>query len=693
MTNDATTGRRRTGWGFWLRLAASTALIGYLLQQTQWQPLVEAVADFDRLAWLAALAIFLLAQVISSVRWRELACALGFTQTQRHFSRLYWEGMFFNLCLPSSIGGDVVKACRLGDDAGRRVLAAWSIVADRACGLAALVVIGLTALACRAFSWSLAATLLAGAALLGGALLGVTVLPRAFRRLLAACPSQHRLQRIAAPLLPYCDRPSILRRAIAWSMSVQLLGVASVATLGAALGLKLPPAAYFVAVPLVSLAMMLPLSVGGVGVREGGLAWALASYGVPTELAVLLGLLWFSISVAGGLMGGLIYLLGGRVAASDAAAPRSPAETAKPAPGIDVPRSQTDGGLNAAGGGSTISFVELGVMSVSVVVPVYNEQENIRPLYESLKPVLESLGRDYEIVAVDDGSTDGSLAELRRLAAADPALKIVQLRRNFGQTAAMDAGLRHACGEVIVTIDADLQNDPADIPMMLAKIDQGYDLVHGWRKNRHDSLLSRRIPSKIANWIIARATRFPVHDLGCTLKAMRRDVAADLRLYGEMHRFIPILAHWHGARCAEVVTRHHPRRFGQSKYGISRTLRVVLDLITVKYMVQYLASPMKLFGGIGLACGGLAGLAGAATIVMKLWQGIDMTGNPLLLLAVFAGMVAIQFFVLGMLGELGVRTYYESQQRRPYAVRELVNFEHPLTEHPAAAAPPLRRSA
>jgi glycosyltransferase involved in cell wall biosynthesis len=316
-------------------------------------------------------------------------------------------------------------------------------------------------------------------------------------------------------------------------------------------------------------------------------------------------------------------------------------------------------------------------MQLSIVVPVYNERENIALLYEALSKALAPLSLAYEIVLVDDGSTDGSSHALDELAARDRAVKVVHFRRNFGQTAAMNAGLHLASGDVVITLDADLQNDPADIPVLLAKLDEGFDLVHGWRKNRQDAFVNRKLPSKIANWIISKTTRFPVHDLGCTLKAMRREIAHDLQLYGEMHRFIPILAHWRGARCAEVVTRHHPRKFGQSKYGISRTFRVILDLITVKYMIQYLTSPMKLFGGMGLASFGLGALSGAATVGMKLAGGVDMTGNPLLMLTVFSVLAGLQFFVLGMLGEVCVRTYYESQNKQPYAIRELVNFDAP----------------
>src|SRR5262245_55178846 len=265
-------------------------------------------------------------------------------------------------------------------------------------------------------------------------------------------------------------------------------------------------------------------------------------------------------------------------------------------------------------------------MSVSVVVPICNELENISPLYQQLAAVLPSMGRWWEIVFVDDGSTDGSTDRLKEFAARDERVKVVRFRRNYGQTAAMQAGFDHASGDVIVTLDGDLQNDPLDIPMMVNKLDEGYDLVHGWRKLRQDTLVTRKIPSKIANWLISRVTKFPIHDLGCTLKAIRREIAVELELYGEMHRFIPILAHQRGARCAEVVTRHHPRRFGQTKYGLSRTVRVVLDLITVKYMLDYFASPMKLFGRFGLACLLVSLVAGFATIGMKLLGGVDMTG-------------------------------------------------------------------
>ncbi len=330
-------------------------------------------------------------------------------------------------------------------------------------------------------------------------------------------------------------------------------------------------------------------------------------------------------------------------------------------------------------------------MSVSVVIPIYNECENIRLMYDALHPVLSSLGRDYEMLFVDDGSTDGSARELAALADADPHVGVIELRHNFGQTAAMSAGINSAQCDVIITIDGDLQNDPTDIPMMLEKIDAGYDLVHGWRKDRQDAFINRRLPSVIANWLISRVTGFPVHDLGCTLKAVRREIAQELELYGEMHRFIPILGHWRGARCIEVVTKHHARRFGVSKYGISRVIRVILDLITVKYLIRYLISPMKLFGATGLVCGAVGMLSGAATVYMKLFQQIDMTGNPLLMLCVFSTMVSVQFFGMGMLGELGARIYYQARDRHPYAIRRAVNIE--VASQTPQEDPVIRRAA
>jgi glycosyltransferase involved in cell wall biosynthesis len=314
-------------------------------------------------------------------------------------------------------------------------------------------------------------------------------------------------------------------------------------------------------------------------------------------------------------------------------------------------------------------------MKLSIVIPLYNEVDNVGPLVASIKAALEAVPYDYELIAVDDGSTDGTREALARLVDVNTNLRVVELRRNYGQTAAMSAGMEYASGEVIITIDGDMQNDPADIPALVAKIDAGYDLVHGWRKDRKDPWLSRRLPSLLANRLIAAATGFPCHDLGCTLKALRREIAMDLRLYGEMHRFIPIFAGWHGAKCTEIVTRHHPRRHGKSKYGILRTFAVLLDLITVLYLTRFSLKPMRLFGGLGAlsAIGGVA--LGLAAIVMKLASGFDLTGNPLLYASLFGIMIGLQFMLMGMTAEMHTRTHYESQERRPYAVSRFRGFD------------------
>ncbi|MCC6512227.1 MAG: glycosyltransferase family 2 protein [Pirellulaceae bacterium] len=329
-------------------------------------------------------------------------------------------------------------------------------------------------------------------------------------------------------------------------------------------------------------------------------------------------------------------------------------------------------------------------MQNSLIVPIYNEVENLPILVRQLVELTSQLEGQSEIVLVDDGSTDGSTELLEQLAAEHPQLVVIQFRRNYGQTAAMQAGLEAARGECLVTLDGDLQNDPADVPQMLAKLDEGFDLVHGWRKDRHDTWLTRKLPSRMANWLISRVTRFPIHDLGCTLKAMRREIAEEIELYGEMHRFIPILAHWRGARCVEMVTRHHPRRFGKTKYGLSRTLRVVLDLLTVKYMLDYYTSPMKLFGriGVGFLTMGMAMIA--ASVGGKLAMGIDMTGNPLLLLGAILCVVSVQLFSLGLLGEANTRLYYTRNSRRPFAIRKTIRHgDHDTT---APTTLPLRRT-
>jgi glycosyltransferase involved in cell wall biosynthesis len=330
-------------------------------------------------------------------------------------------------------------------------------------------------------------------------------------------------------------------------------------------------------------------------------------------------------------------------------------------------------------------------MNLTIVIPIYNEQDNLELLHQELTGALQGLEAAYEILFVDDGSRDASPRKLQTLAQTDPHVRVLRFRRNYGQTAAMQAGLEAARGEIIVTLDGDLQNDPADIPHLIAKLDEGYDLVHGWRRDRQDAWLSRTFPSKLANAIISRSTRFPIHDLGCTLKAMRREIADDLELYGQMHRFIPILAAERGARCAEVVTRHRPRRHGQSNYGISRTLQVLLDLCTVKYMIRYFANPMRLFGKLAALCfaAGILGLL--ATVAMKWHREVDMTGNPLLLLAVFCCLAGMQLLSLGLLGEVAARIYYRRDSHRPFTIAQELGRGLDSPQHPQT--PATRRAA
>lgn len=329
-------------------------------------------------------------------------------------------------------------------------------------------------------------------------------------------------------------------------------------------------------------------------------------------------------------------------------------------------------------------------MDLSVIVPIHNEHENISLLHDELVKTLETTNLDYEIVYVDDGSHDGSTKLLRDLAIIHPRVTFVQFRKNYGQTAAMQAGLEVAQGELLVTMDGDLQNDPADIPLMLEQISKGYDLVHGWRKHRQDKWITRRLPSIIANRIISYSTGFPIHDLGCTLKVVRREIADELELYGEMHRFIPILAHARGAACVEVETHHRPRQFGTSKYGLSRTIRVVLDLLTVKYMLDFFDRPMKLFGRLGMMSWAASMLCGTATVLMKLVSQFDMTGNPFFLLTVLCAIVGVQFFSLGLMGEVSSRLYYQRNQRRPFAIRSIIRQSTPQS---TSSLPPQTLSA
>ncbi len=309
-------------------------------------------------------------------------------------------------------------------------------------------------------------------------------------------------------------------------------------------------------------------------------------------------------------------------------------------------------------------------LDVSVVLPVYNEAKNLQHFIPELSQTLRDLGRSYEIIAVDDGSTDESLDVLRSLKLEEPHLRIISFRRNFGQTAAFAAGFDLARGLYVITMDADGQNDPADIPRLLKVMEEGeYDIVSGWRQQRKEPLLSRRLPSMIANRIIGRSTGVRLHDYGCSLKVYHRDVAKQVKLYGELHRFIPALASGIGVRVAEVPVNDRPRRYGRSKYNLSKTIRVVLDLLTVSFLLSYLGRPMQLFGLAGLISGGIGFLLGLYLTGLKLIGGVEIGNRPLLSLAVLLLILGVQFLVMGLLGELQTRTYFEVQNKPIYVIR------------------------
>src|SRR5215218_6856449 len=312
---------------------------------------------------------------------------------------------------------------------------------------------------------------------------------------------------------------------------------------------------------------------------------------------------------------------------------------------------------------------------ISVFLPVFNEEPNLLPLHAKLDDALKSLGCSAEIVYVDDGSSDGSLKILREIAQLDPRVRVVALRRNYGQTAAMAAGIDAASGKVLIPMDADLQNDPADITRLLKKLDEGYDVVSGWRKDRKDKMVTRKIPSMLANRLISWIGGVPLHDYGCSLKAYRRESLEDVRLYGEMHRFIPIYASWAGARVTEIPVEHHARTMGKSKYGLSRTIKVIFDLMTIKFMASYQTKPIYIFGTFGFLSFFVSLVAAAWALFLKLTHRADLVQTPLPVVAIVMFAVGVQFLLMGLLAEMLVRTYHESQAKAIYSVRERLGFK------------------
>lgn len=314
-------------------------------------------------------------------------------------------------------------------------------------------------------------------------------------------------------------------------------------------------------------------------------------------------------------------------------------------------------------------------MYLSVVVPVYNERDNLPLLYQAVVDALKLIEKPWELILVDDGSRDDSLPVLESLADSDPQrVRVIALRRNFGQTAAIAAGIDHATGAVVVLMDADLQNDPQDIPMMLEKLEQGYDVVSGWRKNRQDTFITRTLPSNLANWLISKTTGVKLHDYGCTLKAYRREVITGFRLYGEMHRFIPVFANSVGARILEVPVNHHPRKFGKAKYGLERTFKVVLDLFTVQFLSRYANKPIYLFGGTGSVLILVSGLVLFYLFIRRIFFDVSVMNSPLFQISTMVAILGFQSILMGLIAELLARTYHESQGKPTYTVRKKINF-------------------
>ena len=313
-------------------------------------------------------------------------------------------------------------------------------------------------------------------------------------------------------------------------------------------------------------------------------------------------------------------------------------------------------------------------MKLSLVIPIYNEEKNIVQLFKEIKGAMSLLLLEYEVIAINDGSKDKSLAILAEESGKDNRIKIISFKRNFGQTAALAAGFNHAIGEIIIPLDADLQNDPKDISLLLDKLNEDYDIVSGWRKNRRDKLVSRKMPSWIANYIISIATGVHLHDYGCTMKAYRREVLQGIKLYGEMHRFIPAIAVWHGAKITEIKVNHRERKFGKTKYGISRTFRVVLDLLTVKFLTKYLTRPMHFFGGVGIFSFALGAISFICALYLRFIGYATLIETPLPLVGVFFCLMGAQLVLMGLLAEMIMRNYFESQDKPIYIIKEKINF-------------------
>ena len=311
-------------------------------------------------------------------------------------------------------------------------------------------------------------------------------------------------------------------------------------------------------------------------------------------------------------------------------------------------------------------------IDLSIIIPIYNERESIGKLYDNLNGALSGMNLKYEVLLIDDGSIDGTFDELLKMHRKNKLFKIIRFRKNFGQTSAISAGFSYAEGEVVVTLDADLQNDPRDIPVLLEKLNEGYDIVSGWRKNRKDKAVTRRFPSIVANKIISKLTRVNLHDYGCTLKAYRKEVVKNIDLYGEMHRYIPAIASWMGVKVAEVPVMHHSRKYGKSKYGVSRTIKVILDIITVKFLLSYSQSPIQMFGLLGLFSGIVGFIVTAYLIIMRIFFNQSLADRPLFILSIFMIFIGVQLITIGLLAEVLIRVYHKVQDRSTYVIKDII---------------------
>lgn len=706
---------------FWVRLAISVGLIVYLGQRLDWRQVRAALAALDVLPCALAVGLYFLSQVASARRWARLSRPLGFAGSDGYFLKLYLEGCFFSLCLPTSVGGDVVKAYRLAPDLAGRLLAGCAVLADRLCGLAALGIVGLVAslhLVARFALWQTALVAVALLVALWVALrLGPWLLEWLTRRTRDSAVHQRGLARLAV----YHDRPELLRRAVIWGFVVQSLNALALLYLGRGLGLDVPVAAYFFVAPMVALAAALPVSINGMGVREASLAALLASYGVSEELGVTLGLLWFLTGAVPSLAGGVVFWLARRHPHPAAAthpsstryqpstrhqpstlhqistphqicSPQQPSATNRPA--SSEPPATLVRCCAPQQPAAVAPWAPAPCAGISVIVTLSNQVAVVDSIYQRLTRVLSQLGRPYEIVAVDNGSSDGTTQRLDYLAARDPALKVVELCRPIGAGAMLAAGFDHARHEAIVRFDGDQYYQPADISRLMAELDAGYDLVHARRSPPRSWTARTR-----AWWRDACASRAAGHrlrDLDSTLLAVRRHAAAAIVCDDPLDRVLPALAAWRGARCTQIEIG---RAAGENAaHAASRpSTRALVVRLAWERLLRGPRATARLGLRIGmvataggLVCGLTAAVVAAVPAERLLLGGFQRPWLPLALLAGTALVAGGQMIGWAMLVEMLSRAVDAAEGRRPYVARRTVNLE-PASAPPSGTARKSRR--